>query len=77
MVDNLTPEKRERRPAIPAEDLVQVYMAMRADALSIVRTAEKALADLGYQVETAVRPRQERRCKTPRGGGVDVKSSID
>lgn len=63
---------------VSLETLVQYYLSLRADGLSIVTTAERALVELGYQVETAVRPRQERRCKTALPGrGVDVTSSID
>lgn len=44
----------------PVSRLVEYYLSLRADGLSIVTTAERALVELGYQVETAVRPRQER-----------------
>lgn len=41
--------------------LARYYEAMRGDGISIVRTAERGLRDLGVEVVTAVNTHQERK----------------
>jgi hypothetical protein len=50
--------------------LARYYEAMRGDGISIVRTAERGLRDLGVEVETAVSTHQERKARrVQRNGG--------
>ena len=46
---------------VKVQQLIDFYLAMRADGLSIVKTAEKGLEALGRPVETAIRTRRDRR----------------